>query len=145
MAEVEGEDMSLWDFWTAEQAGRHFNLLQPRLRVGERPLLPQRQRFHRYKCRKYITDSDAEAGRIHVRIVELSEGQRYKIEQGYLIDDGDEDASGGPSKPASDSPKSPKRSLNRLKAKNKKAAAAPEAPPPPAAATGTKKRRKAAA
>jgi hypothetical protein len=93
-----------------------------------------------YKCRRYISDS-GEEGRIHIRIVELCKGERYKIEQGYLIDGEDEDD-------ASAALAHIERSLRRVnppKGKRKKAPAAPEAAPAPSAVTRPKRAKRAAA
>ena len=43
-----------------------------------------------FKCRKYIADVDGHP-RIYIRVIEMSEGTDYMIEQGYPIGDNDND------------------------------------------------------
>ena len=125
VAEVKGEDMSLGTFWTDEEAAKHFKTgyewqNDPSSRSGNVSI-----QSVWYNCRKYISDS-AEEGRIYVRIVELEGGTQYKIEQGYPIDDGDdEDASRGQSRVASDADE-PEPVEKKAKGRGKNVAAAPE-------------------
>ena len=114
VAEVKGEDLSLGTFWTDEEAAKHFDAgyewqNDPSSRGGNVSINSEV-----YKCRKYISDS-GDSG------------------------EDDEDASGAPSRVASDveeeaAPQPPK-------GRGRKAAAAPEAAP--ALEVATKKRRNA--
>jgi hypothetical protein len=144
VAEINGEDLSLGGVWTQELAAKHFDIVYKFENDTPRSGNVSRD-SEVFKCRKYIADVDGHP-RIYIRVIEMTEGTDYMIEQGYPIgdndDDDDDDPDSGPASEEVPSAEEEKPQAKQPKGRSKKAAEAAEAAPAAAAATGKKQRRK---
>ena len=143
VAEINGEDLSLGGVWTQELAAKHFDIVYKFENDTPRSGNVSRD-SEVFKCRKYIADVDGHP-RIYIRVIEMTEGTDYMIEQGYPIgdndDDDDDDPDSGPASEEVPSAEEDKPPAKQPKGRSKKAAEAPEAAPAAEAAVGRKKRR----